>query len=49
MLELWGMRSTPSPDKDPTYGLDRTKPCFLDFTGFLSFKLHTNAKLNCLE
>ena len=48
MLELWGIRSTPSlpllpgllwpgvvaPDKGPSYGLNRTKPCFFHFTDF---------------
>ena len=48
MLELWGMRSTPSlpslpgplwpgvvaPDKGPIYGLNRTKPCFFNYTDF---------------
>ena len=46
MMELWGMRSTPSlpgtlspgvvaPDKGPIYELNRTKPWFLDFTVFV--------------
>ena len=50
ILELWGMRRTPSlpslpgkhlfgvvaPDKGPIYGLNRTKPWFLDLTVFAS-------------
>ena len=48
MLELWGIRSTPSlpslpgpfcpwvvAPKGPIYGLNRTKPWFLEFTVFL--------------
>ena len=37
-----------APDKGPIYGLNRTKPCFLDLTVF-AFKLRTYAKLNCLK
>ena len=37
------------PDKDPIYGLNRTKPWFLEFTVFFAFKLCIYAKLNCLK
>ena len=70
MLELWGIRSTPSlpslpgplwpgvvaPDKGSIYGLNRTKPWFLDFSGifilfyiYFAFKPHIYAKLNYLK
>ena len=35
-------------DKGPIYGLNRTKPWFLDFSVF-AFKLHIYAKMNCLK
>ena len=61
MLELWGMRSTPSfpllpgplwpgvgaPDKGPTYGVNRTKPCFFHYTDFCILRIY--AKLNSLK
>ena len=37
-----------APDKGPIYGLNRTKPWFLEFTVF-AFKLRIHAKLNCLK
>ena len=37
-----------APDQGPIYGLNRTKPWFLEFTVF-AFKLHIYAKLNCLK
>ena len=36
-----------APDKSPIYGLNRTKPWFLD--SFFAFKLHIYAELNCLK
>ena len=59
MLELWGMRITPLisllpgmvvPDKGSIYGLNETKPWFLEFTVFFfSFKLRIYAKMNWLK
>ena len=37
-----------APDKDPIYGLNRTKQ-WLEFTVFIHFKLDIYAKLNCLK
>ena len=38
-----------APDKGPIYGLNRTKPWFLEFTVFFAIKLCICAKLNCLK
>ena len=40
-----------APDKGPFYGLNRTKPCFLEFTGRglnCVFMLNNCLKLNCI-
>ena len=57
MQSTTSLQSLPGPlwpgvvasDKGPIYGLNRTKPWFLDFTVFFSFKLRIYAKVNCLK